>query len=179
MRCFICGDDAIRRHGKTSMCQKHFRFWQMQRAAKSACKFVPTFYQLESLTPKDMKCTDCGVLMHWIDDQNRSSGAVLQHYRDGTLGIVCFACNTKHGQLPGDMYRDVPKDHKLCIQCKTIKPLFEFSIRRDGKKPYPVSKCKPCSYAAQLAWRTNNPDKYKALNKKHNDKRKAANATSI
>jgi hypothetical protein len=179
MKCFICGDDAIKRHGRASMCQKHFRFWQMQRTAKADRKLVPHVYQLESLIPGDMKCPDCGVLMHWIDDDNRSSGAVLQHYRDGTLGIVCLSCNTKHGQMSGDMYRDVPQDHKLCIQCKTVKPLFNFSIRRDGKKPYPVSKCKQCSYEAQLVWRKANPDRYRELNKKHNDKRKDPNGTSI
>ena len=41
-----------------------------------------------------------------------------------------------------------------------------FSLRKDGNVHYPVSKCKPCSLAAQKNWRLKNPDKYKALNKK-------------
>lgn len=172
MKCFVCGIDAISRHQKKNLCAQHYRFIQMQKTAKTDGKYVPSIFEIQSLIPSEMKCQDCGEQMHWIDDENRSKGAVLQHYRNGTLGIVCFSCNTKHGLMPGDSYCDVPVDHKLCRVCKTIKPLAMFSRRKDGKKIYPVSKCKPCSLLAQKEWRAKNPDKYQALNKKHNDKRK-------
>lgn len=171
MKCYICGDDAIKRYNWASLCEKHQRFIQMRKAAKTDKKYVPSIYEIERLVPKDMLCQDCGTKMHWIDNQNRSSGAILQHYRDGTLGIVCMACNTKHGMLPGDLYREIPPDHKLCRFCKTIKPLSMFHVRRDGKKPYPLSRCKPCNLLHQQEWRKNNPEKYQALNKKHNQKR--------
>ena len=111
--------------------------------------------------------------MHWIDNKNRKFGAILQHYRDGTLAITCMSCNTKHGLMPGDSYRDVPVGHKLCRFCKTIKLLSMFNVRRDGKVEYPMSKCKPCNLNAHREWRLKNPEKYKASNKKHNDLRKA------
>lgn len=175
MKCYICGFDAIKLHGRANLCEKHKRFIQMQKTAKQDKKYSPSIYEIEALVPRDMKCQDCGTTMHWIDNKNRSSGAVLQHYRDGTLGIVCMSCNTKHGQMPGDSYRDVPAGHKLCVCCKTIKPLSLFSKRRDGKVPYPLSKCKQCMADALKKWREKNPEKYKAVNKKHNDLRKAKN----
>jgi hypothetical protein len=172
MKCYVCGDQSIKRHGRSNMCEKHHRLVGMQRVAKMDKKYVPSLYELEKLVPTDMVCRDCGITMHWIDDDNRHAGAVLQHYRDGTLGIVCLACNTKHGQMVGDSYRDLPKDHKLCTACKTIKPLSMFNLRRDGKKPYPMSKCKACNLAAHKKWREDNPDKYKQVNKRNNDRKR-------
>ena len=172
MHCYVCGLDAIKRHNRANMCDKHHRFNQMQRTAKADGKVVPSIFELERLVPIGMVCQDCGVEMHWIDDENRSSGAVLQHYRNGSLGIVCHSCNVKHGLMPGDMYCDVPQNHKLCTDCRTIKPIFEFGIRRDSKKIYPLSKCKECMQLANQIWRQKNPDKYQALNKMHNNKRK-------
>lgn len=180
MKCFVCGDKSIKRHGRSNMCEKHHRFTQMQRTAKADGKYTPSLFELESLTLKDMKCPDCGVEMRWIDDDNRSSGAVLQHYRDGSLAIVCHSCNVRHGFMPGDMYREVPDGHKLCISCKSIKPLSDFNVRRESGKTYPQSKCKSCMHLAHIEWRKKNPEKYKAINKKHNDKRKEKkNGSSI
>lgn len=179
MKCYICGDSAIKRHGRANRCEKHHRFIQMQKTAKQDGKYVPSIYEIEKLVPSNMRCADCGCLMHWIDDENRSAGAVLQHYRDDTLGIVCFSCNTKHGQMPGDSYKDVPLGSKLCRTCKTIKPLSMFDKRYDGKKPYPVSKCKSCRHEALVNWRSKNPERYKLINKKHNDLRRVKNDKTI
>jgi hypothetical protein len=179
MKCYICGDAAIKRHGRANRCEKHHRFIQMQKTAKQDGKYVPSVYEIEKLVSINMKCVDCGCLMHWIDDDNRSAGAVLQHYRDGTLGIVCLSCNTKHGFLPGDSYRDVPVGNKLCRACKTIKPLFMFGVRKDGKVPYPLSKCKLCSHEALVRWRNKNPERYKLINKKHNDLRRVKNDKTV
>ena len=172
MKCYVCGDEAIQRSGKSNLCQQHARFMQMRSTAKNDSKYVPSLFELEKLVPKTMTCQDCGDKIHWVDDENRAKGAVLQHYRNGTLGITCLSCNTKHGLMPGDSYCDVPKNHKFCRSCKTIKPLSMFSLRRDSKVTYPVSKCKPCSLAAQKDWRLKNPEKYQSLNKKHNDQKK-------
>jgi hypothetical protein len=172
MKCYVCGDEAIKRNGRANLCAQHRRFIQMQKAAKSDKKYIPSLFELEKLVPIDMKCQDCGDQMHWIDNNNRSKGAVLQHYRDGTLGIVCMSCNSKHGLLPGDMYRDIPKYHKLCISCRSIKPLSMFSMRNDAKKQYPMSKCRPCNLKAQQEWRLKNPEKYKQTTKRNNEKKK-------
>ena len=104
MKCYVCGDQAISFNGRSNLCEKHRRFIQMQKTAKSDKKYVPSLYEIEKIVPKDMSCQDCGISMHWIDNRNRSSGAILQHYRNGTLGIVCLSCNIKHGFMPGDMY---------------------------------------------------------------------------
>ena len=175
MKCYVCGNDSIKRLGRSNSCEKHHRFMQMQKTAKNDGKYVPSIYEIEKLVPIDMKCIDCNCLMHWIDNENRRHGAVLQHYRDGTLGIVCLSCNTKHGLMLGDSYRDVPVGEKFCRFCKTIKPLSMFSLRKDGKRPYPVTKCKSCSHKALIAWRTNNPIKYKLSNDKNNKLRKGKN----
>ena len=169
MKCYICGDDAIQRHGRSNLCVQHRRFIQMQKTAKQDKKYVPDIFELEKITPKNMICQDCGVLMNWIDGTQRSSGAVLQHYRDGTLGIVCMSCNARHGQMPGDSYRDAPKDQKVCGSCKTMKPLSEFHFRKDGKRPYPMTRCKRCNLEHHQKWRLANPEKYRASTKRHND----------
>lgn len=180
MKCYVCGVGAVPRHGRVNVCEVHGRLLQMQHAAKADKKYVPSLWELQALIPSGMICKDCNEVMHWVDGENRQRGAVLQHYRDGSLAIVCFSCNTKHGLMPGDMYRDILRGQKLCRACKTIKPIEAFSVRKDAKKVYPVSKCKPCSHNAYVAWRIANPDKYKALNKKHNDKRKEKlNAASV
>jgi hypothetical protein len=172
MKCYVCGDEAIKRHGRANLCAKHRRFVQMQKTAKTDKKYIPSIFEIERITPSNMICKDCGVLMNWIDGSNRSAGAVLQHYRDGSLGVTCLSCNTKHGQMMGDSYRDLPHGHKLCGVCKTIKPLTSFTLRKDGKKTYPMSKCKPCNLEANKRWREKNPEKYKSLNQKHNDLKK-------
>jgi len=172
MKCYVCGDSAIARHGRTRLCVKHHRMEQMQRTAKSDGKYIPSIFELEALVPKEMICQDCGVTMNWVDENNRPENAVLQHYRDGSLGIVCMSCNTKHGMMPGDSYRSLPEGQKLCRGCKTIKPIENFGKRSKESDDYPKSKCKDCNLAYQREWKQKNPDKYKALNKKHNDLKK-------
>jgi len=172
MQCYICGDETINRHSRSNLCAKHNRFIQMQKTAKADKKYVPCIFELEKVAPKSMECQDCGATMTWIDLENRALNAVLQHYRNKTIGIVCMSCNTKHGMMPGDSYRDVPNGHKLCRYCKTIKPLDMFYKRGDSKKPYPMTKCKKCNLYVHRLWRLNNPEKYIASNKKANDLRK-------
>lgn len=172
MKCYVCGSEAIKRHGRANLCAKHRRFVQMQKTAKQDDKYVPSIFELETLVPADMKCQDCGVEMNWIDGSNRPANAVLQHYRDGSLGITCMSCNTKHGNMPGDSYRDVPAGHKFCGSCKTIKPLNDFGKRSAKEGAYPKTKCKSCELEAQKKWRQSNPERYKQLNKKHNNKKK-------
>lgn len=172
MKCYVCGIEAIKRLGRSNLCAEHGRFVQMQKAAKADKKYVPSIYELQSLVPKDMKCRDCGIEMNWIDNTKRSSGAVLQHYRNGTIGITCLSCNTKHGLMHGDSYRDLPLGHKLCRACKMIKPLEMFGKRSAKEGDYPKSKCKSCELDAQKAWRLKNPERYEQLNKANNQKRK-------
>ena len=171
MKCYVCGAASVKRHDRSNMCEKHHRFYQMQSAAKYGKKYVPSLYEIESLVPKDMICQDCGKLMHWIDGDQKDC-ATLQHYRDGTLALVCLTCNVRHGQMPGDSYRDIPKGFKLCTCCKTMKPLSDFGKRSAKEGDYPKSKCKVCDLDAQKKWRAQNPERYKKLNKLNNDKKR-------
>lgn len=175
MKCYICGDEAVKIHGRSNLCPKHRRFLQMQKTAKADKKYIPSIYEIENKVPLNMVCPDCGIQMHWIDNERRSAGAVLQHYRDGTIGVVCLSCNTKHGLMPGDSYRDVPAGHKLCNKCKTIKPLSMFGNRGKKEKNYPKSSCKACELKALHLWREKNMDRYVAMNRKHNNRRKEQN----
>ena len=74
--------------------------------------------------------------------------------------------------MPGDSYKELPEGHKLCTCCKTIKPLDDFGKRSKAEGSYPKSKCKVCDREDQKLWRQKNPEGYKKLNKKHNDKKK-------
>lgn len=177
MKCFVCGNDAVKIHHRTNMCEKHGRFLQMQKTAKMDKKYVPSIYELEKLVPQDMSCPDCGVKMNWRDHANRKAGAVLQHYRDGNVAITCLSCNTKHGLMPGDDYRDLPDGHKYCSMCKTTKPISEFWRRGKGDGNYPKSHCKECCLEQNRKWRASNPEKYKQLVKKHNLKKKEKHVT--
>jgi hypothetical protein len=172
MKCYVCGEEAIEMSGRSNLCLKHRRFIQMQHTAKHDKKYVPSLYELEKLTKKDMKCQDCETTMNWSHVEGRSTGAVLQHYRNGSIGIVCTSCNVKHGMMVGDSYKDLPSNHKLCGSCKTIKPLDDFYKRGDSKIKYPMTKCKACNLQAHKSWRVKNPDKYKESNKRNNDRRK-------
>lgn len=179
MKCYVCGDDAEKIFGRANMCVKHFRFNQIQRTAKMDKKYVPSIYEIEKLVPPDMVCQDCGDQMNWRDHSKRSKGAVLQHYRDGTLAITCLSCNTKHGLMPGDLYRKTTREEKYCGKCKTVKPLSEFGKRSKDDGDYPKSHCKECCLEQNRKWRSSNPEHYKQLNKKHNQKRKEKHGSSI
>jgi len=178
MKCYVCGANAVKIFQRTNMCEQHGRFYQMQRTAKADKKYVPSLFELEKLVPKNMECPDCRTTMNWRDHSNRKSGAVLQHYRDGTIAITCMSCNTKHGLMFGDSYCDLPDGHKFCAKCKIIKPLFDFGKRGKGEGDYPKSHCKSCLLEDQRRWRSANHERYVELNKKHNDKRKKNNGTS-
>ena len=176
MQCYLCGEDSIRRNGKTKMCEKHFRFHQMRNCAKWFKKYVPTIFKLEELSQvypvSIMLCPDCGCNMHWIDDNNRSSGIVLQHYKDGTINLICNSCNIKHGNMIGDSYREIKTGEKFCSSCLTVKPLNLFSKRKEKGKTYPVSKCKQCSHKACIVWKEKNPERYRLSYEKNNALRK-------
>jgi hypothetical protein len=178
MKCYVCGANAVRIFQRTNMCEQHGRFYQMQRTAKADKKYVPSLFELEKLVPKNMECPDCKTMMNWRDHNNRNKGAVLQHYRNGTIAITCMSCNTKHGLMLGDSYCDLPENHKYCNKCKTIKPLFDFGKRGKKEGEYPKSHCKLCSLENQKKWRNINYERYIELNKKHNDKRKKKNEPS-
>ena len=161
--CSRCGIPAIRKCGNQWLCAQHYRFGQMRARAAYRGLSVPSHTCLHALLPVGMICQDCGVPMVWLSSEDRCRVITLQHYRDGSFGLVCKSCNSRHAKMLGDSYRDMPKDHKLCPQCSTIKPLLEFyrDNGRSGKMKY-TSHCKLCVDLRTRQWKANNSEKANA-----------------
>lgn len=161
MKCSRCDLDATIKQGNQWLCDKHYRFGQMRVLAKRRGKLVPSHDLLESLAFHGMGCPDCGVTMNWRAKDGQATVASLQHYRDGSLGIVCRSCNTRHAFMDGDTYRDLPSNFKFCPGCKQEKPATEFSVDNGRSGPLKrKSKCKSCSNAAVKKWKEENREQY-------------------
>jgi hypothetical protein len=145
-RCYYCEAEAQRSDGGQALCAMHYRFRQMRGEAKRRGKVVPTWEQLTAMAAD--VCPDCGVRMNWLAVEASRTVATLQHYRDGTMALVCKSCNSRHTAMPGDSYCEMPKDHKWCGKCRLTKPFSAFSPRSgSGYHSY----CKPCSAAYTAA----------------------------
>ena len=174
MKCSRCDSVATIKQGNQSLCDRHYRFGQMRSAAKRNGKVVPTHDQLEQMIVGDLICPDCSVKMNWRSKNGKSTVASLQHYRSGQMGIVCLSCNTRHASMAGDSYCNMPKDHKQCPVCKTIKPQTEFFT--DNARAGVIrlkSSCKECSTTKVNQWRERNQNEYNALQRAYRAKRKA------
>lgn len=159
--CGLCEAPAVPYKGRLQFCAKHARFRQMQVTAERFGKVVPTLEQLSAMVAD--VCVDCGVRLHWLAGNERATMATLQHYRDGTLGIVCHSCNSRHASMPGDTYRDMPKDHKRCPRCELVKQFTCFSKDSARRGPMKLkSWCKACSGASRSEWVKDNKDRYNA-----------------
>lgn len=169
-----CNDGAVRKQGHQFLCAKHYRFGQMRVLAKRRGLAVPSHEVLHGLCDERLICPDCGRLMNWLSEDGMSSVASLQHYRDGSFGIVCRSCNTRHAYMQGDSFRDIPSDHKYCPCCKTSKSRSEFYVDagRSGELKT-KSHCKKCSDEAISNWRKSNREKYNDQQRNYRAKRKA------
>lgn len=172
--CGRCDTPSVIRQGHQWLCAKHYRFGQMLANAKRRNKQVPTHDQLHQMLGADLICPDCGVQMNWRSKDGAHTVATLQHYRDGSMAIVCLSCNTRHASMEGDSYREMPKDHKQCPGCKQIKPLSEFTL--DASRSGPAkrkSKCRQCADMAVTEWKGKNRERYNEYQRKYREKRKA------
>ncbi|WP_186194443.1 hypothetical protein [Burkholderia gladioli] len=152
--CARCGYIAARYQGHQWLCAMHYRFGQMRASAKRKGKTVPTVDQLQALVHPDGECRDCGKLMTWLAAADRCAVVTLQHYRDGSFGLVCRSCNTRHAFMPGDTYRDLPAGHKFCPHCLKELPFSMFSADRGRSGEMKLkSWCKSCSSSAHRIWR--------------------------
>lgn len=174
MKCSRCDLDATIKQGNQHLCDKHYRFGQMRAKAKQSGKEVPSHAQLHKMVDDQMLCPDCGVKMNWRARDGKASVASLQHYRSGRISIVCLSCNSRHASMEGDSYCDMPKDHKKCPSCKTIKHESEFSADngRSGRIKR-KSICKNCSNEKVSHWKWRNKDEYNEYQRNYRAKRKA------
>lgn len=174
MKCSRCTSNATIKQGNQNLCDQHYRFGQMRASAKRNRKVVPTHWQLELMISNGMLCPDCGVVMNWRSKDGRSTVASLQHYRSGQMAIVCLSCNTRHASMDDDSYCDMPKDHKKCPSCKTIKHQSSFALD-NGRTGLIKRKsiCKSCSDKKVNQWKEKNRDEYNKYQRVYRAKRKA------
>ncbi len=152
--CSRCGAPSTIYQGHQHLCSKHYRFGQMKAGSKRHGKSVPTHEQLEGLCVFGMPCGDYSRPMNWLAIDGQSTVVTLQHYRDGTYGLVCRSCNTRHAHMPEDSFRLMPKDNKFCPQCETSKLLSEFVTDSGrGGEMKKKSWCKSCSSKSHANWR--------------------------
>lgn len=138
-----CGAFAFRARGKSAYCLKHHRFHQMRKEAKSRGLLVPTWQQLEWLLPVDMVCHECDEPMIWTapaGSTSRGATISLQHYRDGSFGLIHHRCNVIHGKLTvlGEHDR-LPEGMKACPRCEKILSIESFReshCRPSGREAY-------------------------------------------
>lgn len=173
-QCSVCGEAAVRVQGHQKLCAKHYRFGQMRATAKRRGLYVPTHAELHMLVRDDNRCVDCTRAMVWLGKEDSVLVATLQHYRDGTIALVCLSCNSRHASMPEDTYRDMPKDHKRCPQCAAIKPFGAFA--KDNSHTGTIklkSWCKTCSGIAHGKWQQNNREHYNAKQREGRANRKS------
>lgn len=173
-KCSRCDEEAVIKQGHQWLCVKHYRFGQMRANAKRYGKKVPAHADMEIMKGVDLVCPDCQVQMNWRSRDGHCTVASLQHYRDGSMAIVCRSCNTRHAYMEGDSYIDMPKDHKRCPSCGEVKPygMFYTDNGRSGalrKK----STCAPCSDAIVNEWKEKNREQYNENQRKYRARRKA------
>jgi len=85
-------------------------------------------------------------MMLYSEDGKRKGMATIQHYDDGTLGIICFTCNLAHSKSElGDKLFSLQLDQKYCPDCQQIKSRDDFhnQSRFCGRMTY----CKLCQNA--------------------------------
>jgi hypothetical protein len=175
MKCSRCANDATMKQGNQQLCDQHYRFGQMRSSAKRNGKIVPTHEQLEIMIGSEMLCPDCGVVMNWRSKDGKSTVASLQHYRAGTLAIVCLSCNTRHASMTGDSYCEMEKDHKQCPSCKSIKLYSAFSA--DNGRTGAIKRksiCKECSDKKVNQWKERNREQYNEYQRQYRATRKAS-----
>lgn len=155
MKCKLCNEPVIVTSRSRHHCIKHHRFTQMRGAARWRGKTIPSVTELEALFNQGgLICPECKRPMVWRRALATDRVVTLQHYRDGSFGLVCQSCNCRHTYMPGDSFRLMPTDHKLCPACNHVKPRSEFysDISR-GSIIQTMSRCKVCSQAKRNASR--------------------------
>jgi len=143
-RCTVRG--CVEPKFKFKYCLMHYRFSNMKSRACASRKYSPAMKELEKLVPLGMICPSCDRSMVWSTGTVTSNLITLQHDRNGTVRLICMACNSRHSRFEGDEFYDLPKDSKRCHLCKVVKPLEEFLKVKTGWMGRGV-RCLPCHNA--------------------------------
>lgn len=144
--CRECGAPLVRTTRYYPFCAKHLRFYRMRAVAASKGKSVPSLRELNDLLAQDMRCPVCDRRMNWFASDGRSTMITLQHDRSGPHRLICHACNSRHAQMPGDSFYDLPPEHKRCPKCSMAKPFSQFHKNyTDGRWKNLSQICKSCT----------------------------------
>lgn len=175
-KCTYCNLDWVIKQGNMHLCVMHYRICQMRASASRNNKFVPTREQIEQLVRDPFDCIDCFRTMNWRGvDGGKDTVASLQHYRDGSLGIVCRSCNTRHAFMPDDSYRQIDTSFKYCPTCKKVKPRSDYGIDNNRSGVIKTkSYCNSCEAKRLEKYRKENKDVYNAYQRAWRAKRKDA-----
>jgi len=150
--CAWCDEAAHIRQGRVMLCATHYRISSMRARAARDGKMVPTRDEIASLAAQSMTCVGCKRPMNWLRSSGTSTQVTLQHDRDGTIRLLCLACNTRHAQHPGDSFYTIPAAKKWCPDCGDVLPKADFC--RDLSRPLGLkSYCRKCSAARHHKWR--------------------------
>ena len=111
-------------------CNKHYRFQCMRHGAQQKGKSIPLYTELENLMPDNMICSICDQKMIWHSKYGDKNSVIsLQHNNNGTIILICMACNNGHGHSKlKDKYFDIKKNNKFCPDCDLELNIKQFSI---------------------------------------------------
>jgi hypothetical protein len=159
-KCSRCGDQAFFSHNGHYRCLMHYRFENMISRAKIDCKAVPSIEALEEMAALLVPfiCRHCGEKMVWRRSESPARVVTLQHYNDGTMGLICMSCNSRHGAVGDDVFSKMIPSTKRCVGCGEVMSLESFvkCKTRFGGRGYRCYKCNRDLWAKDK-------DKYNAL----------------
>lgn len=143
--CRYCKVPTTHKRWNSWMCLMHSRFSQMRSDARKEGNLIPTMDQLHNFHAglKDMKCPHCQVKMNWLKKDGTRTVITLQHYRNGSMGFLCFSCNSRHSKGNGDDFMDIPITHKRCSCCRYVLPMNAFGTET-GLYQNKSHRCRPC-----------------------------------
>lgn len=159
-KCSKCDSPAVRRTWRVNWCAKHYRFSSMRQVAQARKLYAPTFDEMQEMVDSldGMKCPHCERKMNWLLKENAALVITLQHYRNGTIGVLCKSCNSRHAAQPGDEFTEIPLTHKRCHKCSQVLPRTAFGRNRGRTR----SACKTCNVKASSAYFKANSTKVNA-----------------
>ncbi len=126
-------------------CYRHYRFREMRHNAGKYRKYIPSWQMLDNMLPDGLICCACKKRMIWHTSLGQLKDVItLQHNHDGSILLVCQACNSGHScsQL-GDAYFNVPSNEKYCPGCKKLLHRSSFHMNR-SKAVGLSNQCKKC-----------------------------------
>jgi hypothetical protein len=153
MECSRCNMPATRNDGGTMhLCDCHYRIKKMRNSAQQTGKSVPSSAEIEAMIAAldGMRCPACKRTMVLHTDRGDLASVVsLQHWEDGTVGLLCQSCNTRHRSAGDERFAQISADTKSCSICKSILPLRDFNVGDGfGRRQ---SACRKCSRSLSLA----------------------------